>query len=327
MATTIRGRHRGLHYSGPAAGPAGRPPLGRRHPRPRPRLPVGGLGYRALWHTRTHLTPSPRYLELADLFPSLVSGPGGTLWPSCPRRRHLQGPGGPGPQPTARQLPVLLAVSANSPFRGGRGTGWASWRYRLQGRWPTARPLSACASAAAYDAVVHRLVRHGAALDERSVYFLARLSPRYRTVEVRIADVCLAVEDAVLLADLVRALVMTAIWEAEAGLPVRSASAGGSRRPPGPPPRHGLGGPGLDPWSGATVAQRTLLDRLLEQVQGALARSGDDREIAALVACLDQRGTGAARQGTMRTSGDLRGRAGHRPRPCHPGRLRKPVGR
>ena len=47
--------------------------------------------------------------------------------------------------------------------------------------------------------------------------------------------------------------------------------------------RHGLAGAGLDPWMGATVAQRTLLDWLLEHVQGALARSGDDQEIARLV--------------------------------------------
>jgi carboxylate-amine ligase len=104
-------------------------------------------------------------------------------------------------------LPTLLALAANAPLAGGRDTGWASWRYREWARWPTARPPPVCASAAAYDAVVGDLVRQGAALDEPSVYFLARLSPRYPTVEVRVADTCLAVDDTVLLAGLVRALV------------------------------------------------------------------------------------------------------------------------
>jgi len=71
-----------------------------------------------------------------------------------------------------------------------------------------------------------------AALDERSVYFLARLSPRYPTVEVRVADVCLDTGTAVLLAGLTRALVATALAEAR-------RDAGGSRA--GPAGRRGPG--------------------------------------------------------------------------------------
>src|SRR5512132_2521012 len=98
MATTIRGRHRGLHYSGPAAGPAGRPPLGRRHPRPRPRLPVGGLGNRALWHTRTHLTP---------------------LAPLSGARRPVPVPG----EWTRRHLVAVMSTSASPPgTRGSRSS-------------------------------------------------------------------------------------------------------------------------------------------------------------------------------------------------------------
>jgi hypothetical protein len=51
------------------------------------------------------------------------------------------------------------------------------------------------------------------------------------------------------------------------------------------------------------VAQRLLLDRLLAHVWGALARSGDDQAITTLVGRLDQRGTGADRQRTLRASG------------------------
>ncbi len=66
--------------------------------------------------------------------------------------------------------------------------------------------------------------RRGAALDERSVYFLARLSPRYPTVEVRVADVCLDAGTAVLAAGLTRALVATALAEARRGTPVANAT-------------------------------------------------------------------------------------------------------
>jgi carboxylate-amine ligase len=247
-----------------------------------------------------HLTASPRYLELARRFPAIVVTSGG----SCGCHVHV----GVGSRDLGVQvlnrlgpwLPSLLALTANSPFAGGRDTGWASWRYRLWARWPTARPAPVCTSAPAYDTVVGELVRRGAALDEPSVYFLARLSPRYPTVEVRIADTCLEVDDTVLLAGLVRALVTTAMDEAAHGGPVRPASAPRIQAATLAAARHGLAGPGLDPWSGAAVAQRTLLDRLLVHVGPALARSGDDQEIAALVARLDQHGTGAARQRGMR---------------------------
>jgi carboxylate-amine ligase len=249
-----------------------------------------------------HLTASARYLELARKFPAIVATSGG----SCGCHVHV----GVGSRDLGVQvlnrlrpwLPTLLAVAANAPLAGGRDTGWASWRYRRWARWPTAQPPPACATAAAYDAVVRDLVCQGAALDEPSVYFLARLSPRYPTVEVRVADVCLAVEDAVLLAGLVRALVRTAIDEAEAGVPVRPASTDWIQAATLVAARHGLAGPGLDPWTGATIAQRTLLDRLLDHVRAALGRSGDDQQIAALVSRLDQHGTGATRQQAMRAS-------------------------
>lgn len=249
------------------------------------------------------LTASPRYLKLAHQYPAIVANSGG----SCGCHVHVAVASRDlGVQVLNRLgpwLPTLLALAANAPLAGGRDTGWASWRFRLWARWPTARPPPACANAAAYDAVVRRLVRRGAALDEPSVYFLARLSPRYPTVEVRIADTCLEVEDAVLLAGLVRALVTTAIDEAEAGLPARPASARRIEAATLVAARHGLVGPGLDPWTGATIAQRTLLDRLLDHVRAALARSGDDQQIATLVGRLDQFGTGAARQRALWASG------------------------
>jgi carboxylate-amine ligase len=245
------------------------------------------------------LTNSPRYRELASRYPALVAGPGCT----CGCHVHVGVPyrdlGVEVLNRVRPWLPPLLALSANSPLDGGRDTGWASWRYRLQLGWPTARPPAACADAAEYDAVVSDLILGGAALDERSVYFLARLSPRYPTVEVRITDVCLDVDDAVLLAGLVRALVATAIQEARRGVPVHAASAGRIEAAARAAARHGLEGPGLDPWSGAILAQRALVDRLLEHVGGALERLGDDQEVAALLRRLDQRGTGACRQRAM----------------------------
>ena len=84
----------------------------------------------------------------------------------------------------------------------------------MPGVWP---------NAAAYDAAVRHLIGRGAALDEQGIYFPARLSPRYPTVEVRVADVCLDAGTAVLLAGLTRALVATALAEAVQGTPLPAA--------------------------------------------------------------------------------------------------------
>ena len=178
------------------------------------------------------VTPQPRYQELARRYAPVVAQAG-----TCGCHVHIGVPSRDlGVQVLARLRPwlaPLLAVTANSPIAGGRDTGWASWRYAIQSRWPTATPPAAWPDAAAYDAAVRRLIGQGAALDERSVYFLARLSPRYPTVEVRVADVCLDAGTAVLAAGLTRALVATALAEA------RQRDAGASR--PGPAGRRGAG--------------------------------------------------------------------------------------
>ena len=106
-------------------------------------------------------------------------------------------------------LAVLLALSANSPFWQGRDSEYASFRYQAWGRWPTSGPTDPFGSAEAYQQTVGQMVGTGTLLDTGMVYFDARLSEHYPTLEIRIADVCLYADDAVLIAALARALVET----------------------------------------------------------------------------------------------------------------------
>ena len=110
-------------------------------------------------------------------------------------------------------LPVLLALSANSPYWRGVDTGYASWRSQLWGRWPTSGPMELFGDPKTYHAIAEQILETGAALDAGMLYFDARLAVDYPTVEVRVADVCTEVEDAALVAALVRALVETAARE------------------------------------------------------------------------------------------------------------------
>ena len=223
------------------------------------------------------VTPQPRYQELARRYAPVVAQAG-----TCACHVHVGVPSRDlGVQVLARLRPwlaALLAVTANSPVAGGRDTGWASWRYVLWSRWPTATPPAVWPDAAAYDAAVRRLIGHGAALDERSVYFLARLSPRYPTVEVRVADVCLDAGTAVLAG---RADPRPGRHRPGRGPP---RDAGGSAA--GPAGRRGAGrrGPararraGADPVTGQPAAAAALRARLLDHVYPALQRPRRHRD-------------------------------------------------
>ena len=246
------------------------------------------------------VTSQPRYQELARRYGPVVAEAG-----TCACHVHVGVPSRDlGVQVLARLRPwlaPLLAVTANSPIAGGHDTGWASWRYPIWSRWPTATPPAVWPDAAAYDAAVRRLIARGAALDERSVYFLARLSPRYPTVEVRVADVCLDAGTAVLLAGLTRALVATALAEARRGGPVAAPPARQVAAALAAAARHGLAGAAADPVTGQAVDAPALRSRLLDHVYPALSDHGDTQTVTRLLRRLDDRGTGADRQRALFT--------------------------
>ena len=139
-------------------------------------------------------------------------------------------------------LATLLALSANSPFWQGHDSSYASFRYQVWGRWPSSGPTEPFRTAQAYRDTVRQMVGSGTLIDPGMVYFNARLSERYPTVEIRIADVCLRADDAVLIAALARALVETEAraWREERPAPQRpdrAAAAGGVARQPVRPGR------------------------------------------------------------------------------------------
>jgi glutamate---cysteine ligase / carboxylate-amine ligase len=249
------------------------------------------------------VTGQPRYLELVRRYGPLVAEAGGT----CGCHVHVGVPSRDlGVQVLARLRPwlaPLLAITVNSPIAGGRDTAWASSRYLAWSRWPTAAPPAAWPDAAAYDATVRRLIGRGAALDEQSIYLLARLSPYYPTVEVRVADTCLDVGTAVLLAGLTRALVATALAEAHQGTPVIPAPTPWVNAALAAAARHGLAGPAIDPFTGQPADIRSLLSRLIDHVHPALSDRGDAQMITGLLRRIDQHGTGADRQRALFASG------------------------
>ncbi|WP_432571860.1 carboxylate-amine ligase [Kineococcus sp. SYSU DK005] len=189
--------------------------------------------------------------------------------------------------------PVLLALSANSPFWQGLDTGHASYRSRVWDRWPTAGPTDAVGDAAGYDALVRRALATGVPLDTGMLYFDVRLSARYPTVEVRVADVCLRVDDAVVLAGLVRALADTAVAAHRAGRPVPEARVEVLRLASWRASCDGVDGELVHPLTGTPRPAAQVVGDLLEHVAPALAAAGDEALVREGVAAVLRRGSGA----------------------------------
>ncbi|SHN28354.1 carboxylate-amine ligase [Cryptosporangium aurantiacum] len=193
-------------------------------------------------------------------------------------------------------LPVLLAMSASSPFFADTDTGYSSYRTIIWSRWPTAGPVHGFRSADEYDETVRTLVESGIISDPGMVYFDARPSARYPTVELRITDGCPRVDDVVLLTALGRALVVTAADELQRGVTPVTARPELLRAANWRASRSGLSGDLLSPLGGEAVPAIEAVRLLVDHVGPALETNGDADEVRVLLADLLARGTSADRQ-------------------------------
>jgi carboxylate-amine ligase len=203
-------------------------------------------------------------------------------------------------------LPILTALTANSPFWLGQDSGYASFRSQAWNRWPSAGPTGPFGSPAAYHRLIDDLLGTGTVLDQGMLYFDARLSASWPTVEVRVADVALHVEDAVLVAGLVRGLVETAARGWRAGSPVPDMRTEVLRVAAWRAGRSGLSGDLVHPLTGAPSPAAEVVTALVDHVHDALADNNDLQLVERGVAEVLRRGTGATLQRRVfEETGDL----------------------
>ncbi|MES4891260.1 glutamate--cysteine ligase [Streptomyces sp. NPDC096012] len=195
-------------------------------------------------------------------------------------------------------MPLLLALTANSPYSGGADTGYASWRSMVWSRWPSAGPPPYLYGAAHYDGVVDQLVATGAAMDPAMMYWHVRPSAHLPTIEVRVADVLPDSASAAAYALLVRALVGHAVEVVRAGERAPEVSDLLLRAACWRAARHGPTGtlPAAHTRECAPTAVGRLIEELWKRVEPHLSRYGDDQCVGDWLSDAHLKGAGHARQ-------------------------------
>ncbi|MCU1407055.1 MAG: hypothetical protein JWQ43_3358 [Glaciihabitans sp.] len=200
-------------------------------------------------------------------------------------------------QRVSRVLPVLLALSASSPYWNGHDTGYSSIRTTIWQRWPSAGATGPIGSAAEYDNLLADLINSGVIADAKMAYFDVRPSSHAPTLELRVCDATPLADDAVLIAGLFRAAVREAEQDILAGRPYRPVPAPIHRAAIWQAARGGLSGHLLDdtlhprPLLAAT-AVRQMISRLRPQLE----ELGDFELVQHLGERALARGTSADRQ-------------------------------
>ena len=234
------------------------------------------------------ITDKERYERIRDLLGDAVATPVGGL--------HIH-VGMPDPETAIRafnglrrHLPLLQALSANSPFRHGHHTGLASAREVTVRGWPRSGVPRAMRDFAEFQETARRLARAAEVPDYTWFWWKLRPHPRLGTVEVRALDVQATLEDTSALAALTHCLARHAA-DGEGGQdpPVEVLEEGIFRAA-----RFGVQAR-LPDADGHLHPVSELLERALEMASGPAAELGCQRELEALPGLLE-RGGGAGRQ-------------------------------
>ncbi len=161
-------------------------------------------------------------------------------------------------------LPLLLAVSANSPYLDARDAGLHSARTQsFTKSFPRCGVPDAFGSWAAYAEYIDFLQRTGSIVEYTQVWWSVRPHFSFGTVEVRICDAQSTAEESDALAALITACVLQAAHDVDAGIPDPGVPGRLIEENMWRAIRHGLDGKLLDLATGEAYPARAAVERLL----------------------------------------------------------------
>ena len=155
------------------------------------------------------LTPSERYVRAERVIRGLLHRA-----PECALHVHVAMPD---PETAVRvanalreHLPLLYALSGNSPFWHGVDSGLTSARWALRSGWPRVEPPPAFRDFAHWQQTVEEVTAAGELPDYTWLWWEVRLHPRLGTVEVRAMDGQSRLDDVAAFAGLIHGLAVAA---------------------------------------------------------------------------------------------------------------------
>ena len=159
-----------------------------------------------------------------------------------------------------RNIPVLLALSANSPFWQGRDSGFASARTLIFQAFPRAGAPRFFADYADYIETVDALIGSGAMPDPSFLWWDVRLQPALGTVEVRVMDSQSRIRDVKPLVALIQSLACLELEEAPRSVQPSPEVLAENRFLAA---RDGMDARLIDPVARQLIPVREILDSLL----------------------------------------------------------------
>ncbi len=192
-------------------------------------------------------------------------------------------------------VPVLLALSANSPFWRGDRTGLQSTRTPIFRQFPRVGMPPAYRDWEDWERQVEFMVQSGVMEDYTYLWYDVRPHPNFGTVEIRCCDSQTRVEHTVALTALIQAMVKELAEHYDAGTPLSDYPWQMLDENKWLAARHGLEGEIVDLPSNEKVATKALTKRLLERLE---PHAQDLGSVDALDGIRDllARGNGASRQ-------------------------------
>jgi glutamate---cysteine ligase / carboxylate-amine ligase len=192
-------------------------------------------------------------------------------------------------------IPVLLALSANSPFWRGDQSGLVSTRMPIFRAFPRVGIPPAYKDWADYERRIAFMVDSGVMEDATYLWYDVRPHPKFGTVEIRACDAQTRVEHTIGLAALTQAMVKELAEHFDDGRELSDYPWEMLDENKWLAARHGLDGELVDLPGDGRVGTKELARRLLDRLREHAQDLGAEDDLAAVEDLL-ARGTGAHRQ-------------------------------
>jgi glutamate---cysteine ligase / carboxylate-amine ligase len=192
-------------------------------------------------------------------------------------------------------LPHILALSSNSPFWMGLQTGFKSYRSKVFERFPRTGIPDVFANWSDYETFVNLLVKTGCIDNGKKIWWDIRPHPYFNTLEVRVCDIPMRLDETMAIAALIQATVAMLYKLHASNKSYRIYGRALISENKFRASRYGLDGKLIDFGKEEEVPLRELMQEYLELIDPVVDELGSREEINYIHEMLKM-GTGADRQ-------------------------------